>query len=60
MARQLTKRPRKFFFKVEWKIQDLWVGVFWERRPHWGLDVWVCIIPTLPFHFGWRRLWDWL
>jgi hypothetical protein len=59
MATQLTKHPRKFYLKVEWKLQDFWVGAYWERDPRWGLDVWVCIIPTLPLHFGWRRMWDW-
>lgn len=39
-------------FAIEWKPQDLWVGVFWKRsRNGFRLDVWVCIIPCLPLHF---------
>lgn len=44
--------------RVEWKVQDLWVGVFWKtgyattdngQEPFWT-DIWVCLLPCLPFH----------
>ena len=42
---------------VEFKPQDLWVGIYWRWRgvgmfPWWAwLDVWVCIVPMFPLHF---------
>jgi len=39
---------------VEWKLQDLWVGVFWKRVGN-SWDVWVCLLPCLPIHLScWR------
>ncbi|AYD83937.1 hypothetical protein SEA_GETALONG_77 [Gordonia phage Getalong] len=29
--------------------RDLWVGVFWDRRPD-GLHIYVCPFPTLVLH----------
>lgn len=43
---------RRWFVRVERKMQDAWVGVYWDRAPL-ALDVWVCIVPMLPIHFGW-------
>lgn len=45
---------RRWFCRLEWKPQDLWVGVFWKRDYPWQLDVWVCIVPMVPIHFGWE------
>ena len=45
---------RRWFVKVEWKPQDAWIGVFWKRTYPWRLDAWVCVLPMLPLHFGWR------
>ncbi len=56
MARDLkpfTGMTRRWFWRVEWKPQDCWVGVFWKRSYPWALDVWVCLLPMLPLHFGW-------
>lgn len=41
-------------WRVEWKPEDLWVGVFWRRTGN-RLDVWVCLLPCLPIHL-WREL----
>lgn len=54
----------------EFKLQDLWIGVFWKRsvekwaKPAIGsfvdireadrIDVWVCLIPCVPLHIVWR------
>ncbi len=40
---------------LEFKIQDLWVGVFW-RRDGCCVDVWICVLPTLPIHISWWSL----
>lgn len=41
---------------LEWKLQDLWIGVFW-RRGAWSQgtnwDVWICLLPCLPLHLFW-------
>jgi len=49
---------------LEFKIQDLWIGVFWDKsaevvpqgKPTFALpvcdrlDIWICLIPCLPIH----------
>lgn len=35
--------------RIEWKLQDLWVGVYWKDTPE-QLDIWICLIPCLPLH----------
>lgn len=44
--------------RIEWKLQDLWVGVFWKttnclvdsgEKPLFT-DVWICILPCVPIH----------
>jgi hypothetical protein len=37
---------------LEWKAQDLWIGVF-HRSIAEGKEVWVCLVPCLPFHAEW-------
>lgn len=50
---------KRWFCRIEWKPQDLWVGVFWKRQTGYrglpSLDVWVCLLPMLPIHFGHKR-----
>jgi hypothetical protein len=49
------KRPeRRWFARLEWKPQDLWLGVFWKNKAPRSLDVWVCVLPMVPVHFGWQ------
>ena len=44
--------------RIEWKPQDLWIGVFWkmtkaktdEGEKSCATDVWICLIPCLPLH----------
>lgn len=44
--------------KFEWKIEDLWIGVFWKHgygqfddgpKRMWT-DIWICFIPCVPLH----------
>jgi hypothetical protein len=40
---------------VEFKRQDIWVGLYWKRSYNGlltkaYLDVWLCLIPMLPIH----------
>jgi len=46
--------------RVEFKLQDFWVGVFWKTSPMpprgWSkVDLWICFVPCLPIHFEWER-----
>jgi hypothetical protein len=45
---------RRWFVRVEWKMQDCWIGVYWCRDYPKQLDVWLCVLPMLPIHFGWK------
>ncbi len=44
--------------RFEWKIEDMWVGVFWKHLhcatdsgpKIMATDVWVCVVPCLPLH----------
>lgn len=46
---------------LEFKLEDLWVGVFWRRSGGWDyvpkLHVWVCLVPCFPLHFTFNRGW---
>lgn len=50
--------------RIEFKPQDLWVGVYWrvskgvvdyKEWTYRNYDVWVCLLPTLPIHISWGR-----
>lgn len=45
---QATAR-RGWSWRVLIERRDLWVGLFWDRRPD-GLHVWVCPLPTVAVH----------
>jgi hypothetical protein len=59
-----TGMTRRWFIRIEWKPQDCWIGVFWKqgitvddgisRKSPWTFDAWVCLLPMLPIHFGWK------
>jgi hypothetical protein len=39
---------------LEFKVQDCWIGCYWERYYIDSLevlDIWVCLIPMLSIHF---------
>ena len=35
--------------ELRFEPRDLWVGVFWDRRPD-GLHVYVCLVPAFVYH----------
>jgi hypothetical protein len=53
--------------RIEFKLEDFWVGAFWKRattvqydtvpygRTGSRVDVWVCIVPCFPLHLTWER-----
>jgi hypothetical protein len=49
---------RRWFLRVEFRPRELWIGAHWKRG--WcgifslgrSLDVYVCLLPMLPIHFG--------
>lgn len=43
----------------EFKLQDFWVGVYWDSNPKdcvYGFDIWFCIIPCFPIHYWSGRI----
>ena len=47
--------------RLEFKPQDLWVGVFWKRGDEAAgsrksMDIWICLVPMLPIHLIYE--WD--
>jgi hypothetical protein len=52
------------YIRLEFKLADLWVGVFWKGSEYpelfenyWAkcYDVWVCLLPCLPIHISFSR-----
>ena len=41
--------------RLEFKPQDLWVGVYWKDKDGW-FDLWVCVLPCLPVHVWWTHM----
>lgn len=49
--------------RFEWKLADLWMGVFWKtstmpiRGEHVPMqtDIWVCLLPCVPLHITIHR-----
>lgn len=35
---------------VKFEPRDLWVGVFWDRRPD-GVHFYVCLVPCIVVHW---------
>lgn len=38
--------------QIEWKLADLWVGLFWKRTGN-CIDLWICVLPCVPLHVSW-------
>ena len=43
-----------WFIRFEFKLQDLWCGVFWKDSSY-QCDIWICVVPTLPLHICWAH-----
>jgi hypothetical protein len=41
----------RFRWRIEFKLADFWVGLFWRRSLYEVEDVWLCVIPCFPVHF---------
>ena len=37
-------------WRFEWKLPDLWIGVFWKHGKFGDFDIWICLIPCVPLH----------
>lgn len=46
-------------WRLEFKPQDFWIGVFWKDTRVWKYtnrrDIWLCLVPMVPLHFVWLR-----
>ena len=51
-----TGMTRRWFVRIERKPQDCWIGVFWKRGYPWAFDMWICVLPMLPVHLGWKAM----
>ncbi len=40
-----------WLLQLEWKVQDMWVGIFWKNTPE-RIDIWFCLVPCLPIHYA--------
>jgi len=50
-----TQFVTRWRVRLEFKPQDLWIGVFWKKGAERGFDedhinIWICILPMLPIH----------
>jgi hypothetical protein len=62
-ARQTLPSDGRLFLvniRIEFKPEDLWIGVFWRKQHEQGwhtrFDVWICILPCVPIHVWWQRV----
>jgi len=40
--------------RLEFKLADLWIGLFWKRLEE-TLHRWICLLPALPLHIIIRK-----
>lgn len=50
---------RLIFVRFEWKLADMWVGLYWSRERLADMSdhlfhVWVCFLPCIPLHICWK------
>ena len=56
---------RHWRLRIDFKIKDFWIGIFWRRRKEeclfhvlrdgcpavtYAFDLWICLFPCLPIH----------
>lgn len=44
----------KISVTLEFKLADLWIGLFWKRQVQ-TLHIWICLLPALPLHITIRK-----
>ena len=42
--------------RLEFKPQDCWLGVYWDRNLYGSMNAWICILPMLPIHLTYSAL----
>lgn len=42
---------RRIRWRLEFKVEDLWVGAFWRIGERGDSELWICVLPCLPLHF---------
>lgn len=42
----------EWLWRWEFKLQDMWVGVFWKRTGN-CVEMWICFLPCIPLHISW-------
>ena len=54
------QRTARTKVRIEFKLQDMWVGCYWDTdlvrdggtwKWYRHTDVWICLLPMLPLHF---------
>ncbi len=54
--------PTNFRIRLEFKFQDMWIGIHWSgpyggEWGRWGAGlynhIWVCFVPMFPIHIQW-------
>ncbi len=35
---------------LEFKLQDMWIGVYWENN-YEDIEIWLCLIPCFNIHY---------
>jgi len=40
----------QYYAQIEFKKQDAWVGVYWDKE-----NCWICLIPCFPIHIAKKK-----
>lgn len=53
----LLYRPlqRWWYVRNEFKLADLWLGVYWSDGEGSYRHLYVCLVPCFPIHIRWKR-----
>jgi hypothetical protein len=49
---QTMRTNKGWHIRLEWKLNDLWVGLYWMRIGN-SVDIYICILPCVPIHLSW-------
>lgn len=50
LTRWRTTADPRIRWRLEFKLEDLWIGAFWHVDAAGG-ELWICFVPCLPLHF---------